>query len=314
MDKRKRKNHVLWFGAALLTLLVFGLGYLWGRWHTVPKEDTLIYGVTEQNLNIQSILWNDYPAYRVLTFLIDGTVSFHTKSNGVITLNHLAEPDMLQEISREHNVFYDGKDLQFYDEVTYSLNSGKVTVSIPKTHPDNIICAITDNSYYLTFHESDNDYIAGCISAGDVKYMPWTVEEIRSAALNLDVYLPAFTLSKTYDSTKPLHQKAPRDGITLNKEAENYLSCILYNHTEKDWQYARELPHLELWYKGVWMELESPFDDSLTIGTLKPYETKQFAPPKETMEQYPTPFPGIYRLVIYGEKDEFIVSDSFFVQ
>lgn len=304
MDKIKRKKQALWFGVVFLVLLGFLFGYWRGSQHTSLQEKIPQYGVVEQNLSIQSVLWKDYPAYRELTFRIEGTILFHTKTNGMIIFNYLEEPDMLNESSRKH--------LQSYDEVIYNFNNGKVIINIPKIVQDNAIRFITDNSFYLTFHEEDDAYIAGCISVEDTNYVPWTEEEIRNAGVNLDAYLSAFSLSRTYDSTKPLHQKPPKAGITLDKEEGNVLSCILYNNTEQDWQYAQSLPHIELWYKGIWIELNSPFDNNLTLGTLQPSETKRFAPPKETVEQYPTLFPGIYRLVIYGEHDEYIASDPFF--
>lgn len=304
MDNIKWKKHVLWVGAVFLTLLGFLFGYWRGARHTPLEEHMFQCGIAEQNLTIQSISWKDYPAYRELAFRIDGTLLFYTKPNGIITFHYLEEPDMLKETDR--------KCLQSYDEVLYSINSGKVTVNIPKVVQDNAIRFITDNSFYLTFCEENDAYTAGWISVGGADYVPWTEAEIRNAALNLDAYLSAFSLSGTYDNTKPLHQKAPKAGMTLDKEAGAALNCILHNNTEKDWQYEQSLPHIELWYKGIWIELNSPFDNNITLGTLKPSETKRIAPPKETMSQYPTLFSGIYRLVIYGENNEYTASGAFF--
>ena len=77
-------------------------------------------------------------------------------------------------------------------------------------------------------------------------------------------------------------------------------------------RYEDELPHIELWYKGIWIELKSPFDYNLTSKTINPLESTNFETPKEILDQYPTPLRGIYRLVIYGENEEFIVSNTFF--
>lgn len=302
----KKTKQILWLGVVIL--IGFGLGFLCGRKYAMRKENPLQYGVTEQNLRLQSVSWKEYPAYRELTFTIDGDISFRTKPDGCVAFQDLVEPDRMEETGRVRNL------MQSCDVVTYRLNCGKAVVNIPKRYQDNIISFISDNSYYLTFHEKEAIYTAGCISVSDANYVPWTAVEIRNSVINMEAYLSAFSLSGTYDSTKPLHQKLPKEGIVLSKETGNYLNCRLYNNTEKVWDYEQSLPHIELWYKGIWIELNAPFDNNLSIGTLAPFETKHYEIPKETMDQYPFLFPGVYRFVIYGENDEFAASEPFFYE
>ncbi|MBD5470385.1 MAG: hypothetical protein HDR19_04545, partial [Lachnospiraceae bacterium] len=215
------------------------------------------------------------------------------------------------ETHREHNVSSDGSDLVYYDYATYNFNDGKVTVNIPKIYSSNPITDTVNNSYYLTFYENDADYIAGCISVLDTYYTVWTEDEIRFSDVNLDAYLTAFTLSGTYDTVKPLHQISSKEGISLRKEEGSIFAYTIENNTGSSWVYENYLPHIELWYKGVWIELNSPFSYNLMNSTIKPSEIQHFEIPEEIVSQYPTLFPGRYRLVIYGEDGEFIVSDVF---
>lgn len=297
---------------AALIWISFGFGYLQGRRHTMPKENQLQYGVTEQNLSIQSISWKDYPAYRELTFSIDGNISFHTKADGIVTFSELADSNKMEETGRKRRFFMDKGSVQRYDIVTYQMRNEKAMVNIPKTEKENPISSITDNSYYLTFHENEDAYPAGCIRVMDTVYEPWTAQQIRASTANMEAYLSVFSLSGTYDSVKPLHQKTPKEGISIKKETGTCLDCTLANNTQKDWNYEQSLPHIELWYRGIWIELSAPFDNNLTIGTLKPSETRQYEIPLETIKQYPRLFPGIYRLVLYGEHSEFVISAPFF--
>ena len=302
---------ILVSGAIVFILLGVLIGYLWCKSHVTQNGDILQYGVAEQNLTIQSISWKDYPTYRELTFNIDGNISFYTGPNGVITFHNLANPNAFEEIHREHNVSSDGSDFVYYDYVSYNFNDGKVTVNIPKQYSSNPITDTVHNSYYLTFYENNVDYVAGCISVLDTYYTVWTEDEIRVSDVNLDAYLTAFTLSGTYDTVKPLRQKSSKEEISLRKEEDSIFAYTIENNTESSWVYENHLPHIELWYKGVWIELNSPFDYNLINSAIKPSEIQHFETPEEIVNQYPTLFPGRYRLVIYGEGGEFIVSDVF---
>lgn len=303
---------VLLIGVIASILLGALIGYNWCKQNMVLRDNIIQYGVVEQNLSVHSILWKDYPAYKELSFTIDGSISFHTKRNGTIALNNLVELSSFEEKSRECNVSSNGSDLLYYDYVTYNLHDSKIVANIPKIYNDNSIISIVGNSYYLIFNENDAAYVVGCINACTSEYVPWTIDEIRCSTVNLDAYLPAFTLSRTYDSINPLHQKIPKEGIKLNREGGNCLSYTMYNSTMNDWCYENQLPHIELWYKGIWIELNSPFDYNLTSKTIDPLETISFEVSNEILKQYPSLFQGIYRLVIYGENEEFIVSNTFF--
>lgn len=306
---------ILVLGSVCFMILGMVLGYLWGKQCAMAKEDILQYKVVEQNLSVQSILWKDYPAYRELSFTINGTVSFDTTPNGTITLKHLAESDMLEETDRERHVFTNGSGLQYYDEVTYCLNEGRVMVHLPKVSQSNVIQSLTDNSYYLTFCDTNKEYIAGSIRVLDTVYEPWTEEQIKSAEINLSAYLPVFVLSNTYDSTQPLHQKTTKEEIHLIIETADGLTYTIQNNTNDDWNFEGQLPHIELWYKGIWIEFVSPFDSNAVLRTIAPSETQRFEIPNETMKQYSTLFPGIYRLVLYGEENgAYIVSEPSFYE
>ena len=231
----KRKKQLLEIPVIMLVLgsivfILFGvlIGYLWCKSHVMQNENILQYGVAEQNLTIESITWKDYPAYRELTFNIDGNISFYIEPNGALTFNNLADSNAFEETRREHKVSFDGSDFVNYDYVSYNFNDGKGTVNIPKRYSSNPITDTVHNSYYLTFYENDAAYVAGCISVLDTYYTVWSEDEIRASDVNLDAYLTAFTLSGTYDTVKPLHQKSSKEGISLRKEEG---SVLAYTHS-----------------------------------------------------------------------------------
>ncbi len=311
--KRFTPIHFMILIAGAFVLLFIGAEI--GNWRSsryrILQDNILEYGVAEQDFSIRNVSWKEYPSYRELAFTIDGMISFRLHQDGTVTLDGLADSSVFREIDREHCVSSDGNDVLYYDLVSYSLSEGKITVNLPKIYHDNAIRFIKENSYYLTFHDNDMDYTVGCISCMDTKYTPWNADEIKYAAVNLDAYLPAFILSGTYDSVNPLHQRSPKDGVILNKKGGSGFHYTIHNDMSNDWCYENQLPHIELWYKGIWIELISPFDYNLTNNILHASETKESEIPKELIKQYPETFQGIYRLVIYGENQEFIVSDTF---
>lgn len=296
----------------LFMLLSLCIGYLQGRRQTMPITDELPYKITTQHLQIQSVLWKDYPAYRELTLMVNGDISFCTKKDATVTFEASANPNAMVETGRKRKLYRTKGSIQACDIVTYQIHNEAIRATIPKIKKDNPISSILENSYYLTFQETDIIYPAGHISALDTEYIAWSAQESQYASVNLEAYLSAFSLSDTYDQTEPLRERPSTQGIILEKEEGSFLNCTLRNDTAQDWNYDQSLPHIELWYQGIWIELNAPFDNNLTIGTLQPSETKQYEIPQETLKQYPTLFQGIYRLVIYGEQGEFAKSEPFF--
>lgn len=309
------KMHSL-ISAVLIGILVGAFCGIWsGRQRAAPEHDEITYGISGQELHVQSVVWTDFPAWREVTFSINGSISFITDQNGRIVFQALANPEALEETRREHNVFSDGKDLVCYDEVTYEINAGKVNATIPKMH-DRSHDDITDtvnNSFYLVFCEQDTEYIAGSILPLEEAYTAWTKEQERHFDTNIDAYMSAFMRSGTYDRESPLCQRVQKESIVLKKEEGSFLDCTIYNHGAAVWRYEAQLPHVELWYKGVWIELISPYaEDLMTVG-IEPGQSRGFDIPDETVMQYPTLIDGVYRLVVYGENEEFVVSETFVV-
>lgn len=315
-----RKSLPLWYIIILITVsvacLVLGIviGYKWYSQHVLLQDSTIRYGAAKQNITIHSICWKNYPSWRELTFSIDGDISFITRENGTIVFNDLTNSDTFEETFREHKVSKNGNDIIYYDIVTYNICGGIVCANLPKTDDQNPIIATIENSYYLTFSEKETNYIVGCISMLDTEYTQWTESEVQYSNMNLNIYLSAFMLSKTYDQVYPLHQKVPKQAISIQKEDGSYLNCTIYNNSDNSWSFETRLPHVELWYKGVWIELNSPYADNLSIVSIAPHESKNITPSNEVNDTYPTLMSGIYRLVIYGENDEFIVSDTFLME
>ncbi|MDE7416734.1 MAG: hypothetical protein K2N44_10630 [Lachnospiraceae bacterium] len=302
--------------AALICCVLLGgiLGFRWGEQHMALEKNEIEYGISEQDLHIYLVEWKDYPAWREVSFSIDGSISFITGQNGSIILDGLTNPDALEETQREHNVSTNGKDLIYFDAVTYVINEGAVRAAFPKVYNRNVIIDTVCNSFYIVFREEDTDYIAGSISPLDKAYKVWTGDEVQYFDTNIDAYLSAYTLSGTYADIRPLREKAQKEGVVLRKEEGNFLNCTVYNNGSEVWCYEAQLPHVELWYKGVWIELTSPFADNLMTVMIEPDQNRGFNVPEEIIMQYPTLIGGIYRLVIYGENEDFVVSDTFIVE
>lgn len=300
--------------AVLVCILSGGLwGFRCGAQHMAYGENEIEYGISRQDLQVHSVVWKDFPAWREVTFTVNGSLSFITGQYGSVTLDGLTDSDTLEEIQREHKVFSDGKDLVSFDEVTYVINEGIVSAAIPKVYNRNEILDIVRNSFYIVFREKGREHIAGSISPLEETYQVWTADKAGYADTNIEAYLSAFTLSGTYDTVCPLREKAQREGVVLQKEEGNFLNCTVYNNGSEAWCYEARLPHVELWYKGVWAELVSPFADNLADTMIAPGQNREFDIPEEIIAQYPTLMDGIYRLVIYGENEEFVASDTFVV-
>ena len=64
--------------AALTCALLGGLlGFQWGEQHMALEKNEIEYGISRQDLHIYSVEWKDYPAWRELTFSVDGSISFN---------------------------------------------------------------------------------------------------------------------------------------------------------------------------------------------------------------------------------------------
>lgn len=285
--------------------------------HTPLEENEITYGISDQNLRVHSVEWKDFPSWREVAFSVEGSISFITEQNRRIVSDAFANPEALEEIHREHCVASNGKDLIYYDEVTYRINEATVNTVIPKvdTPYDIVVMDTVNNSFYIVFSEKDSEkeveYIAGSIFPFGETYTVWTKEQAAYFDTNIDAYLSVFALSGTYGGSQPLRERTQREGIVLKKDEGSFLNCTMYNHGSDVWRYETQLPHVELWYKGMWLELLSPYADNLTTAEIKPGQNRGFAIPDETIAKYPSLIDGIYRLVIYGENEEFVVSDTF---
>lgn len=303
---------------AILVGMLFGglCGIWWGTQRAALEKNVITYGISGQNLHVRSVVWKDFPTWREVAFSIDGSISFVTEQNGRIALDALANPEALEEIHREHNVASNGKALVFYDEVTYVINEGVVSAEIPKIYHsyNNAVVDTVNNSFYMVFREKDTECIAGSIFPLQETYTVWTKEQAKYSDTNIDTYLSAFTLSGTYGGNYPLCERAQKEGVILQKEEGSFLDCTIYNQGADVWCYEAQLPHVELWYKGVWIELISPFANNLVIAEIEPGQNRGFDVPAETIMMYPALIDGIYRLVVYGENEEFVASEIFIVE
>lgn len=92
------------------------------------------------------------------------------------------------------------------------------------------------------------------------------------------------------------------------------MNCTICNESDAAWSFRADLPSLELWYKGAWIEVPSPYDSALMVNTCDANDSYELTIPTDINDRYPSLYPGIYRLVIYGTEEDYAVSDCFVVE
>ena len=293
------------------------IGGIWtAKWSSERQRmkyyaEEFSYGITENALVAQEILWNEFPSFRKAQFALSGSFSINLPTNESLIIAELEDQKQLAEVSRENLIFSDGKGIHHYDLVTYQIKNGIIcSNNIQKFYGDDIKRAT--QGYLLQATAGDTAYSLGYILPGADFFTAWTLMEEKYYGRNYAPYMGGFHLSRTYDDSNHFSVRKEADDIELIHSEGEVLNYTIYNKGEEGWYYSEEMPALELWYNGVWLELEDGIDNGLIEYCLSPGTQKKVFP-KDVMDNYPDCIPGIYRLVVYGRED-CAISDSFCIK
>ena len=156
-------------------------------------------------------------------------------------------------------------------------------------------------------------FTIGCILSQATEMQLWSSEENQYAERNLQPYFDVFRLSKTYTDETAQNTYPLAEGIELKKQDGDMFCFELSNNHQEDWLYHPVLPAVELWDDGIWIEVESPYAETAMASRLCAGETVAMRKSDKEVN-YPYLFPGLYRLVYYGEDGDCVISDVFEVR
>lgn len=275
------------------------------------SDNDFSYGLVERDISVSNIEWQEFFDWRNVSFDIEGSISVIIPRNSDVAFNDMEYPNCLREINREHFVYSDGNELLYYDLVTYEIEKGHIVATGILKERNNAITAATCG-YKAGFTYGDgNGYFLGYIPPQSKTFEEWSTLQNTYISMELTPYLDAFNISRTYTDTTTLHAIDIADNVKLIKMEGGILDCIIENNGTNSWEYRATVPALEMWYKGVWIELETGVDYNLTTEICPGMAKKEIIIPEQRTNSYPYLIPGIYRLVIYGIKDDCVISDDF---
>ncbi len=272
--------------------------------------DAFCYGLEESNITITDIKWTEFYNWRNVSFNINGRITVNAPRDTDIIFNDMRSLDCIKEISREHMAHSDGNKLLYYDRITYEIENGNIAATGILKDRDNPIIDATRGCRVGFMLADGKECILGYIPPSSESYSEWSAQQSSYAAIDLTPYLGAFKISRTYDNAA-LKSAKIRSDIRLSRKDGGLLDCIIENNSPENWEYKATLPALEMWYQGVWIELETGIAYNLMSDICLSKESKAITVPKQVTDAYPYLFPGIYRLVVYGVNDDCAVSESF---
>lgn len=309
--RKKYFYHIYVFVLVLIIGLIIGLFVATN--YAANAADTFRLGLVESNITISNVKWKDFWGWRNISCGVDGRISVNIPKDTDIVFNDLQNPDCIREINREHRVYSDGNELLYYDFVTYEIENGDIAAAGILKNRDNAITAAACG-YKAGFTYGDgSECMLGYIPPGSETFEEWSVQQAHYASMDLTPYLGAFNISRTYDYFTALHSKTGNENVRLIKKDGKLLDCIIENNGISDWSYHVERPVLEMWYCGVWIELDTDIayaSDDVCHGM----SSKEIDIPDSVTDTYPYLFSGLYRLVLYGTKGDYATSDVFVIE
>lgn len=292
------------------------LGLLIARFWDADRKDIkesnndFNYGLESQNLTVSQVSWQEYPSFRKVSFVLDGDFVVNVPENCICVISGLEDNSALKEVNREKSYLKDGDKVIAYDQVHYQLNNAYVQSEGILKGNDAIHDAIS--GYRLNVVWNEDKETLGYIPPLSDCFTEWSKEENYFVDNNYEMYLENFVLSKTYAADYGTDTNQSVEDIKLIKKDGNILNCIIDNtNGSSDWEYNAQLPTIELWYRGAWLEMKSPFDSNLAVAICGKGENKEISVPDDTMEQYSYFLPGIYRLVMWGTDGGYITTEPF---
>ena len=83
------------------------------------------------------------------------------------------------------------------------------------------------------------------------------------------------------------------------------------------WGYSTMVASLEVWNRGVWMELKTLLDDPCMGTYIQPGESAEYLGSQALTEMVPYHASGIYRIVVHGafeDVDTYAATESFVIE
>lgn len=272
------------------------------------NNNSFYYGIESQNLTVSNVSWQEYSSFRKVSFTMDGEFVINVPHNCICLINDIMDNSNLKEVNREMYYVSDGNNLVAYDQVYYKLNNAKIQSEGIVKGEDAIHDAISGYRLVVIFGEDSE--VLGYLPPLKDSFLEWSKEENYFTNNDYEIYLDNFKLSKTYS----VNTNQSTEDIKLIKKEGSVLDCIIDNtNGNSDWMYNSQLPMIELFYQGAWIEVNSPFDSNLIVSVCCQGEVKEINVPNDTIIQYSYFLPGIYRLVLWGTDGDYIVTDSFVI-
>lgn len=239
------------------------LGFLMAKLVNIDKADIsgnhneLNYGIESRALTVSQISWKEYSSFRKVSFVLDGEFVINVPSDGTCVISGLVDRSDLMEVDREKYYALDGDEPVACDRVHYKLNNAKVQSEGIVKGEDAIHDAISGYRLVVAFGEDSE--VLGYLPPLKDSFLEWSKEENYFSNNNYEIYLDNFKLSKTYDSDYSKNADKSTEGIKLIKTEGSALNCIIDNtNGSGDWEYNAQLPTMELWYQGAWIENNIP--------------------------------------------------------
>lgn len=282
--------------AFLLGILV---SQVTSRNHSQPAPE---YGVINNELKATEVEWTDFPAWRQFSCELNGCFTLQLPHKKSISIMGMEGESVLKEIKRSSHLQGVATKPAIYDEVTYQIDQWNVTSeNIPKGQNE-IADALA--GYYLEAYCESERFILGYVLPMKQDMELWGELENRYKEQRIDPYLSAFELSDTYDMIR-------NDEFVLIRGENQVLSCSIQNTGQKIWYFQDDLPQIEMWYQGVWLVLDDGVDSTCMLKECAPGEQIEISIPMDIEEKYNNILTGIYRIVIKGTENDYIVSDYF---
>ena len=298
--------------------LIYAAGFFSSFWFFTQKQQkedqtrieaiqNFTYGIKECSLTVSDIEWNDYPGWKNLSFQVSGAVTVWAPQGAEVQFADL-NPDSLQEKSRESRVLSEIEKV-YYDVISYEIEQGTVEGRVTETRKSNPVLKAVNGYQWKISWETDNplitEYIVGCILPMDDEMQFWSDTENHYAGRNLEAYLDAFQLSRTYQNGNVTEVIDQAEGISLIKYEKNIFCYKMINEGIQTWYYLSQLPDLEMWYDGIWLEVKCPYGRDSGKDHILAGEERIYDKPDEDVREYPYLMPGLYRLVVYeGYEDD----------
>lgn len=300
----------------LFLILGIGMGIFLNRgWNHALEErkkagEDFRYGMADCDIAVTDVEWKEFPVWNNITCKIQGNLVVYVPAGAEAEIKDLQNKDSLKETERETKVLTDENGRFFYDEVTYEIEEGIIRAEGLIKVSDNVI-ENAARGYRAEVVWEDGKDCLGCILPLNDTFLTWNSLQNEYSDRSVKPYLSAFRLSRTYSDTKTFSSLKEAETIKLIKKEGGIWDCIIQNEGTESWTFCAERPAVEMWYSGVWIELDTGIDSILMTSVCLPGDEFDITVPAEEGKDYKNLLPGLYRLVIYGTEEDYAATNIF---